>query len=139
MMPPIEQVFDSRDDAPDWLRSSLLEQDGKFVFRQNWLTKSADSRRRWRRNASQKAEAKKRLKGYEGVDVDQYQKLMAERDEIRSQARRRRLATGLSREEQLKKQLQKPIWQSARAITTAEISGPRRQARTDASRRWNDH
>ena len=104
-MPPIEQVFDSRDDAPEWLRSSLLEQDGKFVFQAELAHEVGGLKKALETERKQKADAEKRLKGFEGVDVEQYQRLIAEREEIEAR-QAQKAGDWATREEQLKKQLQ---------------------------------
>ncbi|NBW17560.1 MAG: hypothetical protein EBR82_57250 [Caulobacteraceae bacterium] len=120
-MMPIEQIFDTREDAPEWIRPALLEQDGKFVFQAELAHEVGGLKKALETERKQKAEAEKRLKGFEGVDVDQYQKLMAERDEIEAK-QAQKAGDWVSREEQLKKQLQADL-AKREGHYTAEIQG----------------
>lgn len=104
-MPPIEQIFETKEDAPDWLRNSLLEQDGKFVFQAELAHEVGGLKKALETERRQKAEAEKQLKNYSGVDVERYQQLIAEREEIEAK-QAQKAGDWQTREEQLKKQLQ---------------------------------
>lgn len=104
-MPPIEQVFETREDAPEWLRPSLLEQDGKFVFQAELAHEVGGLKKALETERKQKADAEKKLKGFDGIDVEQYQKLIAEREELEAR-QAQKAGDWQTREDQLKKQLQ---------------------------------
>lgn len=74
---PIEQVFESIDDAPEFLREHLVEKDGKHVFSAkletevNGLSSALKKERDNAKAAAKKAaELEAKLKGYEGAGDD---------------------------------------------------------------------
>lgn len=72
---PIEQIFESREDAPEYLRGALLEDNGKFVFRAELPAETAGVKSALQREREAKAALEKTLKGYEGIDPEKARKL----------------------------------------------------------------
>src|SRR5262245_37744608 len=101
---PVKQVFDKKEDAPEWLRESLLEQDGKFVFEAELphevkgLKSALDAERK------AKDDFEKSLKGFEGIDPEEARRLKAEAEKIESDKLKQK-GDWETREKQLKDQL----------------------------------
>lgn len=110
---PVKQVFEKRDDAPEWLRGSLLEDGGKFVFEAETSTEVAGLKKTLEERKAKHAELAKMLERYEGIDPDKARQLAleaekAEREglkskgdwETREKQLTERLAADLAKREQ---------------------------------------
>lgn len=101
---PVKQVFEKKEDAPEWLRSSLLEQDGKFVFEAELPTETAGLKSALQKEREAKAALEKSLKGFEGVDAEEAKRLKAEAEQIAAEKLKSK-GDWDTREKQLKDQL----------------------------------
>lgn len=101
---PVKQVFDTKDDAPEWLRPLLLESEGKFVFEAETTVEVAGLKKALDAERKAKADFEKSLKGYEGIDPEEARRLKAEAEEV-SAAKLRSKGDWETREKQLKDQL----------------------------------
>jgi len=79
---PVKQVFDKKEDAPEWVRESLLEQDGKFVFEAELPHEVKGLKSALEAERRAKADFEKSLKGFEGIDPEEARKLKAEAEKI---------------------------------------------------------
>lgn len=87
---PIEQKFDSKDDAPEFLRPSLVEEGGKFIFRAELPTETAGIKAALQKERERADGAERNLKGFEGLDPAKARKVIedaekAERDRLKNQ------------------------------------------------------
>jgi chromosome segregation ATPase len=101
---PVKQIFDKKEDAPEWLRGSLLEQDGKFVFEAELPTETAGLKSALQKEREAKAAAEKTLKGFEGIDPEEARKLKAEAEKIETEKLKSK-GDWETREKQLKEEL----------------------------------
>lgn len=110
---PIEQVFEKREDAPEFLRGALLEDNGKFVFRAELPTETQGLKTGLQKEREAREAAERALKGFEGIDPQRARKLAeeaekAEREglknkgdwETREKQLTERLAADLAKREQ---------------------------------------
>jgi hypothetical protein len=79
---PIKQIFEKREDAPEFLRQSLLEQDGKFVFEAETTVETAGLKNALAAERKAKADFEKALKGFEGIDPEEARRLKAEAEQV---------------------------------------------------------
>jgi hypothetical protein len=79
---PIKQVFEKREDAPEFLRGALLEADGKFVFEAETVVEVAGLKSSLEKERKLKADFEKALKGYEGVDPEEARRLKTEAEQV---------------------------------------------------------
>jgi hypothetical protein len=101
---PVKQVFDKKEDAPEWLRSSLLEQDGKFVFEAELPTETAGLKSALQKERDGKTALEKSLKAFEGIDPEEAKRLKAEAEKIEADKLKSK-GDWDAREKQLKEQL----------------------------------
>jgi len=101
---PVKQVFDKKEDAPEWLRSSLLEQDGKFVFEAELPTETAGLKSALQKEREAKAAFERSLKGFEGIDPEEARKLKTEAEQAAADKLKNK-GDWDAREKQLKEQL----------------------------------
>jgi hypothetical protein len=101
---PVKQVFEKKEDAPEWLRTSLLEQDGKFVFEAELPTETAGLKAAFQKEREWKEKAEKSLKAFEGVDPEEAKRLKAEFEQIAADKLKSK-GDWDTREKQLKEQL----------------------------------
>lgn len=75
---PIEQIFDKAEDAPEFIRTALTEDNGKFVFRAELpnevtgLKSALDTERKTR------AELEKQMKQFQGIDPAKAKQMIAD-------------------------------------------------------------
>lgn len=101
---PVKQVFEKKEDAPEWLRGSLLEQDGKFVFEAELPTETAGLKSALQKEREAKTALEKSLKGFEGVDPEEAKRLKAEAEQAAADKLKSK-GDWDAREKQLKEQL----------------------------------
>lgn len=101
---PIKQIFEKREDAPEFLRQSLLEQDGKFVFEAETAVETAGLKKALDAERKAKADYEKALKGFEGIDPEEAKRLKAEAEQIAADKLKSK-GDWETREKQLKDQL----------------------------------
>jgi hypothetical protein len=101
---PVKQVFDNKEDAPEWVRESLLEQDGKFVFEAELPHEVKGLKSALEAERKAKADFEKSLKGFEGIDPEEARKLKVEAEKIESDKLKQK-GDWETREKQLKDQL----------------------------------
>jgi hypothetical protein len=101
---PVKQVFDKKEDAPEWLRESLLEQDGKFVFEAELPHEVKGLKSALEAERKAKADFEKSLKGFEGIDPEEARRLKTEAEKIESEKLKQK-GDWETREKQLKDQL----------------------------------
>lgn len=101
---PVKQVFDKKEDAPEWLRGSLLEQDGKFVFEAELPHEVKGLKSALEAERKAKADFEKSLKGFEGIDPEEARRLKAEAEKIEADKLKSK-GDWETREKQLKDQL----------------------------------
>jgi hypothetical protein len=105
---PIEQIFETKEEAPEFLRPSLLEKDGKFVFQAelpheiHGLKKALESER------AAKKEYESKLKGFDGIDPEVARQMLAKQQELEAREAQSK-GDWATREQQLKDQLAKDI------------------------------
>lgn len=75
---PVKQVFEKRDDAPEWLRGLLLEDGGKFVFEAETVTEVAGLKRTLEERKTKHAELAEMLKRFDGIDPERARQLEVE-------------------------------------------------------------
>lgn len=75
---PIKQVFEKKEDAPEWLRPSLLEDGGKFVFEAETSAEVAGLKRTLEDRKLKHAELADMLKRFEGIDPERARQLEQE-------------------------------------------------------------
>jgi hypothetical protein len=101
---PVKQVFEKKEDAPEWLRESLLEQDGKFVFEAELPHEVKGLKSALEAERKAKADFEKSLKGFEGIDPEEARRLKTEAEKIESEKLKQK-GDWETREKQLKDQL----------------------------------
>lgn len=119
---PIEQIFDNRDDAPEFLRSALLEtDDGKFKFLAELPQEVGGLRKALDAERANKKELAAKLKQYDGIDPEQYQLLLKNQQNAEANQAK---TTGDwdARENQLKTQLKQELTKRENHYS-AELSG----------------
>lgn len=108
---PIKQVFDTPETVPEFLKSAVVEQDGKWVFEAETATETAGLKSALQREREAKSTLEKSLKGFEGLDPEKARKALeelqrAENEKLKAkgdwETREANLKTQL--EEQFKKQ-----------------------------------
>jgi hypothetical protein len=105
---PIKQVFEKQEDVPEFLRGSVVEQDGKFVFEAELPTETAGVKSALQKEREAKAALEKSLKGFEGIDPEEARKLKAEAEQIAIDKLKSK-GDWETREKQLKDQLAKDL------------------------------
>src|SRR5262249_10147762 len=100
---PIKQTFEKKEDAPEWMRESLLEQDGKFVFEAELPHETAGLKSALEKERKAKAEFEKSLKGFEGIDPEEARRLKVEAEKLEADKLKQK-GDWETREEQLKEQ-----------------------------------
>jgi hypothetical protein len=119
-MMPIEQIFETRDDAPEFLRAALLEKDGKFVFAAETAQEIGGLKKALDTERKQRAEAEKTLKQFEGVDPEKYAELMKSQEDAAAQ-KLRDSGDWTAREAQLRAQLEADL-RKRETHYTAEVN-----------------
>jgi len=119
---PIKQVFEKREDAPEFLRSALLEDNGKFVFEAETSVETAGLKKALDAERAAKANAEKLAKGFEGIDPDEYRRLKADADKIEAEKLKSK-GDWEAREKQLREQL------------AADLAGREKQYQTELTTR----
>jgi hypothetical protein len=102
---PVKQIFEKKEDAPEWLRPSLLEQDGKFVFEAELPTETAGLKSALEKERKAKSDFEKSLKVFEGIDAEEAKRLKAEAEQAAAD-RLKSKGDWDTREQQLKERLQ---------------------------------
>ena len=103
---PIEQVFETKEEAPEFLRNALLEtEDGKFKFQAEPPPEVGNLKKTLDKERKARAEYEAKLKQYDGVDLDQYQAVLKAQEEAKAQ-QARSAGDWETREQQLKAQLE---------------------------------
>src|SRR5262249_30044171 len=125
---PIKQVFESKEDAPEFLRDSLLEQDGKFVFEAELPTKTAGIKSALQKERDAKAALEKSLKGYEGVDPEEARRLKTEAEKVEADKLKQK-GDWETRERQLKDQLAADLGKREQHFQTEQEKWRQREAR----------
>ena len=119
---PIEQIFDTRDDAPEFLRGSLLEtEDGKFKFQAELPQEVGGLKKALEAERKARAEFEGKLKQFDGVDVEKYQSILKQQEDAKAQ-QARSAGDWETREAQLKAQLEADL-RKREAHYTSEITG----------------
>jgi hypothetical protein len=75
---PVEQIFDTKEAAPEFLRDHLTETDGKFVFRAELSNETAGLKSALKAERDAKSALEKSLKGYEGIDATKARELLTQ-------------------------------------------------------------
>jgi hypothetical protein len=75
---PIKQIFEKKEDVPEFLRASVLEQDGKFVFEAELPGETVGLKKALEAERLAKANAEKALKGFEGIDPEKARQMIAD-------------------------------------------------------------
>lgn len=101
---PVKQVFEKKEDAPEWLQPLLLEDSGKFVFEAETTVEVASLKKALDAERKAKADYEKSLKGYEGIDPEEARRLKAEAEQIVTEKLKSK-GDWETREKQLKEQL----------------------------------
>lgn len=101
---PVKQIFEKKEDAPEWIRQSLLEQDGKFVFEAETIVETANLKKALEAERKAKADFEKTLKGFEGIDPEKARQIMAEAEQAAADKLKHK-GDWETREKQLKDQL----------------------------------
>ncbi|NDG18865.1 MAG: hypothetical protein EB117_11410 [Betaproteobacteria bacterium] len=119
---PIEQIFETKEEAPEFLRNALLEtEDGKFKFQAELPQEVGNLKRTLDKERKARAEYEAKLKQYDGIDLDQYQAVLKAQEEAK--ARQARSAGDWeTREQHLKAQLEADL-RKRESHYSAEISG----------------
>ena len=120
---PIEHIFETREDAPEFLRNVLLENtDGKFVFQAelphevNGLKTALDKERK------EKKEREAKLQEYDGIDVQAAKEMLQRKQDLEAQAAKDK-GDWATRERQLQEQL------------TAQLTGREKQYQSEIETR----
>lgn len=101
---PIKQIFEKKEDAPEWLRGMLLEDNGKFVFEAETSVETAGLKKALEAERKAKSEFEKSLKAVEGIDAEEYKRLKAEAEKAETEKLKSK-GDWETRENQLKTQL----------------------------------
>jgi hypothetical protein len=105
---PIKQVFEKKDDAPEWMRDSLLEHDGQFVFEAELPHEVRGLKAALEGERRAKGDAEKALKTFEGIDAERARKLLADAEKLEADKLKNK-GDWETRETQLKEQLAKDL------------------------------
>lgn len=114
---PIEQIFETREDAPEFLRPALLEKDGKFVFQAELPHEVQGLKTALSKERGFKKQLEDQLKGFEGIDPEVARQMLQKQQEIEAQQAREK-GDWATREEQLKSQLAKDLASREKHYTT---------------------
>lgn len=101
---PIKHVFEKKEDAPEFLRASLLEQDGKFVFEAELPAETAGVKNALQKEREAKAALEKSLKGFEGIDPEKARQILADAEKAEADKLKQK-GDWEAREKQLRDQL----------------------------------
>lgn len=71
---PIEQVFEKQEDIPEFLKSAVVEQDGKFVFKAELPGEVTGLKSALDKERKAREDYEKRLKTFEGIDPEEAKK-----------------------------------------------------------------
>lgn len=87
---PIEQIFDTKEAAPEFVREHLIENDGKWVFKAELPGEVTGLKTALQSERAAKAAAEKALKGFEGIDPAKAREMLsaqqkAEEDKAKAQ------------------------------------------------------
>ncbi len=74
---PIKQVFETKEAAPEFLRESLIEDGGKFVFEAETRTEVTGLKSALEAERTRKAELEKLAKQFEGIDPAKAKEMLA--------------------------------------------------------------
>jgi multidrug efflux pump subunit AcrA (membrane-fusion protein) len=75
---PVEQIFDTKEAAPEFLREHLTEDNGKFVFRAELPGDVGGLKSALKAERDAKAALEKSLKGFEGIDPAKARELLGQ-------------------------------------------------------------
>lgn len=102
---PIEQIFETREDAPEFLRNALLENaDGKFVFQAELPHEVNGLKTALAKERQEKKEREAKLKEFDGIDVQAAKEMLQRKQELEAQAAKDK-GDWATRERQLQEQL----------------------------------
>lgn len=102
---PIEQIFETREDAPEFLRNALLENaDGKFVFQAELPHEVQGLKTALNKERESKKQFEAELKKYDGIDVETAKQALQRKQELDAQAAQAK-GDWAAREKQLQEQL----------------------------------
>lgn len=103
---PIEQIFEKKEDAPEFLQSALLEtEDGKFKFQAELPQEVGGLKSALSSERKARSEYEARLKKFDNVDLEKYQSLIKSEEDAKAQ-KARAVGDWEAREFQLKAQLE---------------------------------
>ena len=105
---PVKQIFDTQDAVPEFLRSAVIEQDGKWVFEAELPHEVAGLKSALEKERKTKADYEKSLKSFEGVDPEEARRLKAEAEQAAADKLKNK-GDWETREKQLKEQLAKDL------------------------------
>ncbi|MBL8186582.1 MAG: hypothetical protein JNK38_01170 [Acidobacteria bacterium] len=105
---PVKQTFDKKEDAPEWLRPMLLEDNGKFVFEAETTVETAGLKKALEAERKAKADFEKALKAVEGIDPEEHKRLKAEFEKAEAEKLKSK-GDWDTREKQLREQLAKDL------------------------------
>jgi len=71
---PIEKVFEKQEDVPEFLKSAVVKQDGKFVFTAELPEEVTGLKSALDKERKAREEYEKRLKTFEGIDPEEAKK-----------------------------------------------------------------
>lgn len=140
---PVEQIFDSKEAAPDFLREHLIEDNGKFVFKAELPGEVGGLKSALEAERKTKAALEKSLKGFEGIDPAKARELLtaqqkAEEDKAKANGEWENWKAQMQQQHQAEKQaLEARLAQAERdyetefvdAKVTAEIAGAKGRAK----------
>lgn len=75
---PVKQIFEKAEDVPEFLKSAVVEQDGKFVFEAELPGEVKGLKSALDKERAAREEFEKKLKGYEGINPEEARKQAAE-------------------------------------------------------------
>jgi hypothetical protein len=113
----LEQFFDTVNDAPEYLRSALTEEDGKFVFRAEPAAAVQSLKDALKKEREAAKNAAKALKNFDGIDPEEYRALKESRETAEAEKARASGDWSL-REQQLKAELERDLSQRQRHYET---------------------
>lgn len=68
---PVKQIFEKKEDVPEFLRDAVTEQDGKWVFEAELPNEVKGLKSALDKERERAEKAEKGLKGYEGIDPEE--------------------------------------------------------------------
>lgn len=83
---PIEQTFETKEAAPEFLRDHLTEADGKFVFKAELPNEVTGLKSALESERKLKTAAEKALKGYDGIDPAKAREVLSQQQKAEEDA-----------------------------------------------------